>query len=46
MGKFSTDRSILEYCKNIWDLSACPIDPELFGRVKRAYLESTPISLL
>ncbi|MBS0635442.1 MAG: glycogen/starch/alpha-glucan phosphorylase, partial [Verrucomicrobia bacterium] len=46
MGKFSTDRSIMEYCKNIWDLKTCPIDQQLFDRVKRAYLESTPISLL
>ncbi len=46
MGKFSTDRSILEYCKYIWDLSTCPIDQQLFDRVKRAYLESTPLSLL
>ncbi len=46
MGKFSTDRSILEYCKNIWDISPCPIDSQLFDRVKRAYLESTPLSLL
>jgi len=46
MGMFSTDRSILEYCKNIWDISPCPIDAALFDRVKRAYLESTPLSLL
>ncbi|MCE5293723.1 MAG: glycogen/starch/alpha-glucan phosphorylase, partial [Chlamydiales bacterium] len=46
MGNFSTDRSIQEYAKYIWDLSTCPIDPQLYDRVKRAYLESTPISLL
>lgn len=46
MGKFSTDRSIQEYCDLIWDLKAQPIDPQLYDRVKRAYLESTPISLL
>jgi len=46
MGKFSTDRSIMEYCKYIWDLLPCDIDPVLFDRVKRAYIESTPSSLL
>ncbi len=46
MGKFSTDRSIEEYCKYIWDIKPCEIDPQLFDRVKRAYLESTPFSLL
>ena len=46
MGKFSTDRSIQEYCTNIWDLKACPIDQELFETVKKAYLESTPFTLL
>lgn len=46
MGKFTTDRSILEYCKYIWDLSPCDIDAQLFDRVKKAYLESTPFSLL
>lgn len=46
MGKFSTDRSIQEYCKNIWELSPYDIDPVLFDRVKKAYIESTPSSLL
>lgn len=46
MGMFSTDRSILEYCKNIWNIAPCEIDAQLFDRVKRAYLESTPLSLL
>ncbi|MBS0654183.1 MAG: glycogen/starch/alpha-glucan family phosphorylase [Verrucomicrobia bacterium] len=46
MGNFSTDRSIQEYCDNIWSLQACDIDPEIFDTVYRAYIESTPSSLL
>lgn len=46
MGKFSTDRSIEEYAKNIWDLHPCPVDPDLYNRAKMAYIESTPSSLL
>jgi starch phosphorylase len=46
MGYFTTDRSIAEYCKNIWDLHPCEIDKALLDRVKLAYIESTPSTLL
>jgi starch phosphorylase len=46
MGKFSTDRSIQEYCDTIWSLKPCPIAPEIFEHVYRAYIESTPSSLI
>jgi starch phosphorylase len=46
MGKFSTDRSILEYSQNIWNLTPCGVDPDQFEKVKRAYFESTPSTLL
>ncbi len=32
--------------KYIWEIQPCNIDAQLFDRVKRAYLESTPLSLL
>jgi glycogen phosphorylase len=46
MHTFTTDRSIQEYCSKIWELQACPIDPALYERVRLAYLESTPSSLI
>lgn len=46
MGKFSTDRSIQEYCSLIWDIKPCPMDKELFETVRKAYIESTPFTLI
>lgn len=46
MGNFTTDRSIQEYCRLIWDLQPCDLDPALLDQVRRAYIESTPSSLL
>ncbi len=30
MGKFSSDRSVEEYCKNIWHVDAIPVEPHLY----------------
>lgn len=37
MGKFSTDRSIQEYCSKIWNLSPCPIDDTILERIRHDY---------
>ena len=39
MGPFSTDNSIQEYNRLIWGLAPCPIDEEIFARVKQEYSE-------
>ena len=39
MGKFSTDYSIQNYCKNVWGLKECPIDEELYRRVENEFRE-------
>lgn len=39
MGKFSTDRSIHEYAKNIWGIKPCEPDPEILERVRHEYSE-------
>ena len=41
MGKFSTDRAIAEYCRDIWGVQACPLDPQILEKVHEAYVEST-----
>ena len=40
MGKFSSDRAIEEYAKNIWGLSSVPITPEYYNKIQDSYLKS------
>ncbi|MBM3201853.1 MAG: glycogen/starch/alpha-glucan phosphorylase [Chlamydiae bacterium] len=40
MGKFSADRSVQEYAKNIWKIEPCAIDKEELKRVSKDFLES------
>ncbi len=40
MGSFSSDESIKNYAKNIWELQTCPIDKEELRRVRKEFLES------
>lgn len=40
MGKFSSDRAIQEYAKNIWDIAPVPINPEYYDRIHDSYLKS------
>lgn len=39
MGKFSTDESIRNYAKNIWEIEPCPPDPEIVAKVRDEYSE-------
>lgn len=39
MGKFSSDRSIKEYCKYIWGLEPCLLDPKILERIRAEYEE-------
>lgn len=39
MGKFSSDVAVMEYAKTIWDVSPCPIDPEVLATVRYEYSE-------
>lgn len=39
MGKFSTDVSIANYCKDIWNIVPCPIDSEILERIRYEYSE-------
>lgn len=39
MGPFSSDGSIHNYAKKIWDLSPCPIDSEELARVRSEYTD-------
>jgi starch phosphorylase len=45
MGKFSTDRAILEYSKYIWETQSCPPDPKLLEAVRKEYEESMPVRI-
>jgi len=40
MGKFSSDRSIEEYCKNIWQVEPLPIDPKVYAKIQNEYKEA------
>ena len=40
MGRFSSDESIKNYARDIWQLQPCPIDAEELKRVKREFLEA------
>jgi starch phosphorylase len=37
MGKFSSDRAILEYVSKIWDVTPVPIRPENYNKIHDAY---------
>ncbi len=37
MGRFSSDESIKNYAKLIWDIEPCPIDPEVLARIRREF---------
>ncbi|MFZ0565442.1 MAG: glycogen/starch/alpha-glucan family phosphorylase [Chlamydiales bacterium] len=41
MGSFSADASIARYADQIWQLSKCPVDPEVLAEVQQTYVEST-----
>ena len=40
MGKFSSDRCIEEYAKQIWDVSPIPINPEYYNKIHASYIKS------
>lgn len=37
MGRFSSDESIQNYARNIWDLKPCEITPDIFKKVQKEY---------
>jgi len=37
MGKFSTDRSIIDYAKNVWNIEPFKPDPDIFERVSNDF---------
>jgi starch phosphorylase len=39
MGQFSTDVSVENYCRLIWDIQPCKIDQEIMARVESEYRE-------
>lgn len=39
MGLFSTDESIHNYARKVWDLSPCPVDPTYLAEVRAVYSE-------
>lgn len=39
MGKFSTDNSIRRYAKEIWNVSPCPVDPDILRQVRHDFNE-------
>lgn len=39
MGIFSTDESIRNYAKEIWNIEPCPIDPAILAKVRDEYSE-------
>lgn len=39
MGRFSSDEVINNYSKSIWNLTRCPIDPEILTQVTQEYSE-------
>ncbi len=46
MGRFSTDESIHNYAKNIWDIKSCPVDPGELSRVRADYSEHDKCRIL
>lgn len=39
MGKFSADRSVQEYAKDIWGITPCPIDFDIYEMIEREFSE-------
>lgn len=39
MGRFSSDESIFNYAEKIWEISPCPIDPDIYKKVEEEFLE-------
>ncbi len=39
MGRFSTDESIQNYAKTIWNIKPCPPDPAILAKVREEYSE-------
>jgi glycogen phosphorylase len=37
MAKFSTDRSIKDYCEKVWDLTPCPPDDDILDQIHHEY---------
>lgn len=46
MGKFSTDQSIHNYAKSIWDLQPCPVDKNELEKVRAEYSEHDKCRIL
>jgi starch phosphorylase len=46
MGKFSSDESIHNYAKLVWDIKPCPIDPKELSRVRDEYSEHDKCRIL
>jgi starch phosphorylase len=42
MGKFSSDRSILEYCRDIWNVSQQPVELKWLGMPKEGIIFRYP----
>jgi starch phosphorylase len=40
MGYFSSDRSIKEYCTNIWDIAPVPINMDYYNKIQESYQKS------
>jgi len=46
MGAFSTDQSIHNYAKNVWDIKPCPCDKEELEKVRAEYSEHDKCRIL
>lgn len=46
MGKFSTDESINNYAKLVWNLDKCPVDPAELAKVRGEYSEHDKCRIL
>jgi starch phosphorylase len=46
MGRFSSDESIHNYAKLIWNLKQCPVDPKELSRVRDEYSEHDKCRIL
>jgi hypothetical protein len=46
MGQFSTDESIHNYAKKIWDIEPCPVDRAELEKVRAEYSEHDKCRIL